>query len=171
MNKITQFNIIMTITSLIIMFTVGNCSKKSEKDIILDTMEEIGAKAEKRDLNGILYYISADYTDYKDRGKAEIQKQIEENFNRHKGIVASILATKIVVLNLPEAEIQTDVMFSSGAAKMLRKLINFAGNCYRFNLHLIKEGNFWKIKRASWDYISIEELLPDSIDILKNLTP
>jgi len=135
----------------------------------METIDGVSEAAENRDANRLLSFISDSYADSEERTKEDIKNLVEQNLTRHHGIVAKILATEIVTLQLLEATVKTDAVFSSGAAKMFRKLLNFTGSCYQFNLELIKENNIWKIKSAAWEHIALEDLLPDSVDIIKEL--
>jgi hypothetical protein len=74
-------------------------------------------------------------------------------------------------VTVPEAEIEIEVALSSGAAKIFRKAVRYAGQFYRFNIKLEKEEETWKCKTASWKYITLEELFPESFKILKKLFP
>jgi hypothetical protein len=135
----------------------------------METIDGISEAAEQRDVNALLSFVSASYTDEKERTYEDIKKLVDENLSRFQGIVAKILATEIITLQLPQATVKTDALFSSGAAKIFRKLLNFTGTYYQFNLDLIKEDNIWKIKSASWERIALEDLLPESTDIIKEL--
>jgi hypothetical protein len=148
-----------------------NCSGKSEEDLVRETVDKIGDYAESRDMEGILLYVADDYTDDENRTIDEIEELLKEYFNRYRGIVVNVLATKVMQIKVPEAEIETEVALSSGAAKLFRKAVRYAGQFYRFNLKLVKEEEIWKCKTASWKYITLEELFPESFKILKKLFP
>ncbi len=148
-----------------------NCSGKSEEDLVRETVDKIGDYAESRDMDGILLYISDDYIDDENRTIDEIEELLKEYFDRYRGIVVNVLATKVLRVTVPEAEIETEVALSSGAAKIFRKAVRYAGQFYRFNLKLVKEEKTWKCKTASWKEITLEELFPESFKILKKLFP
>jgi hypothetical protein len=148
-----------------------NCSGKSEEDLVRETVDKIGDYAESRDMEGILLYVSDDYTDDENRTIDDIQELLGEYFDRYRGIVVNVLATKVLHVTVPEAEIETEVALSSGAAKIFRKAVRYAGQYYRFNIKLEKEEETWKCKTASWKYITLDELFPESFKILKKLFP
>ena len=152
-------------------FCFWGCPGKSEEDLIRETIEEIGDYAEDRDKNGIISYISDSYSDDKERTKENIETLLEENFDKYQGIVVNILGTEFFKVNPPHANVEIDTAFSSGAAKMFRKLVRFSGHCYRFKVGLIKEYDQWIVKSASWKYISEDELSTESMEILKELFP
>jgi len=148
-----------------------NCSGKSEKDLLLETVNKIGDYAESRDMEGILLYVSDDYTDEKNRTVDDIESLLGEYFDRYRGIVVNVLGTRVLHVTVPEAEIEIEVALSSGAAKIFRKAVRYAGQFYRFNLELEKEEEIWRCKTASWKYITLDELFPESFKILKKLFP
>jgi hypothetical protein len=168
------------IHSLFIFFTVFlvscsslffHCSGKSEEDLVRETLGKIGAFAENRDMEGILLYISDQYTDDDNRTLQDIEELLKQYLDRYRGIVVNVLGTKILSVKVPEAEIETEVALSSGAAKIFRKALRYSGQFYRFNVKLIKEEETWKCKTASWKNITLEELFPESFKILKKLFP
>ncbi|MFC2146861.1 hypothetical protein ACFLRT_05810, partial [Acidobacteriota bacterium] len=148
-----------------------NCSGKSEKDLLLETVDKIGDYAESRDMEGILLYVSDDYIDDENRTIDDIEELLEKYFDRYQGIVVNVLGTKVLHVTVPEAEIDIEVALSSGAAKIFRKAVRYAGQFYRFNLKLEKEEEIWKCQAASWKYITLDELFPESFKILKKLFP
>ena len=148
-----------------------NCRGKSEEDLVRETVDKIGDYAESRNMEGILLYVADDYTDDENRTIAEIEELLKEYFDRYRGIVVNVLATKVLRVTVPGAEIETEVALSSGAAKIFRKAVRYAGQFYRFNLELVKEEKIWKCKTASWKEITLDELFPESFKILKKLFP
>jgi hypothetical protein len=148
-----------------------NCSGKSEEDLIRDTVKKIGEYAEERDAVGIMTLISEDYSDTEERTKTDIETLLDENFDRYSGIVVNILGTKIVEINPPNAKIEIDTAFSSGAARAFRKIVRFSGHCYRFDVDMVKDIDQWKVKNASWQYISTDELTPEAMKAIKEVFP
>ena len=148
-----------------------NCSGKSEKDLLLETIDKIGDYAESRDMEAFLLYVSDDYTDDENRTIDDVEELLEKYFDRYRGIVVNVLATRVLHVTVPEAEVETEVALSSGAAKLFRKAVRYAGQYYRFNLKMIKEEEMWKCKTASWKYMTLDELFPESFKILKKLFP
>jgi hypothetical protein len=70
------------------------------------------------------------------------------------------------------ASVRAEAMLSSGAAEVFRKLIRYAGDCYRFSLRLRKSpGATWQVESAAWESVPMDELLPESLAILKKLFP
>ena len=144
---------------------------KSEEELIVEAVNQTGDYAEERDIAGVLSFISTDYTDDEERTYDDIEKLITEYFDRYRGIVVNVLATKIIKIETPQAEIETELALSSGAAKLFRKAVRYSGQFYRFNLTLVKEGERWRCKYAYWEVIPLEELLPESLKLLRALFP
>jgi hypothetical protein len=148
-----------------------HCSGKSEEDLIRDTIDKIGDYAENRNTNGLLSYIADEYSDEEERTIEDIEELLEQYLSRYRGIAVNVLATNIISLSVPDAEIETEVSLSSGAAQIFRKAVRYTGEFYRFSLQLVKEDETWKLKSASWKNIPLDELFPESFKLLKKLFP
>jgi len=159
------------ITLIVFSLSFFQCSGKSEEDSIREAVDDIGDYAEKRDIEGVLLFLSDDYTDDEERTIEDIEELLDEYFQRYRGIAVNILGTKILSVTVPEAEIETEIALSSGAAKIFRKAVRYSGQFYRFRLKLVKEAKIWKVKRAGWEYITLDELFPESFKILKKVFP
>jgi hypothetical protein len=144
---------------------------KSEEELIIDAVELMGDYAEERNIDGVLGFISTDYSDDEERIYEDIVELLNKYFDRYRGIAVNILATKIIKIDTTRAEIETELALSSGASKLFRKAVRYSGECYRFNLSLVKEEKKWRCKYARWVVIPIEELFPESIKIIKKLFP
>jgi hypothetical protein len=144
---------------------------KSEEDLIMEAVDRMGDFAEDRDIGGVLGFISTDYSDDEERSFEDIEKLLNEYFDRYRGIVVNVLATKIIKIEVPQAVIETELALSSGASKVFRKAVRYTGEFYRFDLNLIKEGERWRCKYARWERIPMEKLLPESFKIIKKLFP
>jgi hypothetical protein len=159
------------IVVFILFLLLSGCSGESEKDRLLSSIQELGESAEKKDTSGLLIYISDSYSDDDGRTFSDLEELLEEHFDRYRGIVVNILASEFIEFTPTQATVETDTAFSSGAAKMFRKLVKFSGQCYRFKLEFIKEDEQWKIKYASWRLIHLEDLYPESMKLFKKLFP
>ena len=175
MKNKTNFNLGYFTVLFLALFMVSalfyHCSGKTEEDLIRDMIDEIGDYAESRDTDGVLFYVSDDYSDDEDRAYEDIEELLNTYLSRYRGIAVNILATEILSVTVPDAEIETDVALSSGAAQLFRKAVRYSGQFYRFNMKLVKEEEKWKCVSASWKYITLEELFPESFKILKKLFP
>jgi hypothetical protein len=123
------------------------------------------------DINGFLGYISDEYADDKGRTFEDIEGLIQQYFAMYRGIAVNLLGKKIIFVTAPDAEIEVEVGLSSGAAQLFRKAVRYSGQFYRFKLTMVKEGERWIIKKASWENINQGDLLPESIEIIKELFP
>jgi hypothetical protein len=148
------------------------CGKgKSDEDIILELVESIEKMVEDQYTASLLYLLSEDFQDMEERSKPEMEALIDQYFEAYSGIVVNTLGTHFNDLKSFEAEIQTDVSLSHGAAKMFRKIVAYSGQTYRFTIRLKKINQKWKISYAEWRYVYLEELFPESMKILKKLFP
>lgn len=156
---------------LSVVFFLILCAEKTDENLIMELMDDIGSFAEKKDITSIMMNLAEDYSDFEGRGKGKARDMLKYYFNEYRGIVIHVLSTQIDEINPPEAYIQTDVALSSGAAKVLRKMIKFSTDNYRLKMNLIKKNGSWKIQYAEWRYVSLNELFPESLSILKKIFP
>ena len=160
--------------SLVILLcsSLVQCGGKSEEDLIRETVDQIGDYAEERNSSGVLSFLTHDFTDHEGRPIEEIEELLEKYFERYSaGIVVNLLETRIISVTLPHAEVETEVALSSGAAKVFRKAVRYAGEFYRFKLSLVKEGETWRCNKAAWENLTLQELFPESIKLMEKLFP
>jgi len=156
---------------IILIFFLTLCKEKTDEDLILEMMEDVGKYAEKKDMSSIMMNLADDYHDFEGRGKRETQDMINEYFERYRGIAINVLSSRIDEIQSREASIQTEVAFSSGAAKVFRKLIRYSTENYRLKIKLIKRNDRWQIQYAEWRCVTLNELFPESLSILKKIFP
>lgn len=168
MSVLSQKNIIIFFI-LFLFFFLLFCHEKTDEELIMGLMKKIGTCAEKKDIASIIMNITDDYSDFKSRGKSETEAMLKQYFERYRGIVVYVLSTRIERIEPPEAYIQTEVALSSGAARVFRKLIRFSTDNYRLKIKLIKRDGKWLIQYAEWKYVSLNELFPKSLSILKKI--
>jgi len=156
---------------IILIFFLTLCKEKTDEELILEMMEDVGKYAEKKDMSSIMMNLADDYHDFEGRGKRETQDMINEYFERYRGIVINVLSSRIDEIQSREASIQTEVAFSSGAAKVFRKLIGYSNENYRLKIKLIKINDRWQIQYAEWRYVTLNELFPESLSVLKKIFP
>jgi len=161
--------VILFIFFLAILFT--SCGEKTDRELILELMGDIGRYAEKKDINSIMVHFAYDYSDFEGRGINETQDMIKGYFDQYRGIVINMLGTQIDEIKPMEAFIQTEVALSSGVAKVFRKLVRFSTENYRLKIKLIKKDGKWLIQYAEWKYVGFKDLFPESLNILKKLFP
>jgi hypothetical protein len=148
------------------------CPRPSEESRIADFVKETVALAEKRDLAAVMDRLADDYADFEGRGKAATESLVREYFRR-TGIVIHLLSVKVDSTE-PDgrASLRLEAMLSSGAAEVFRKLIRYAGDYYRFSLRLKKSPNAtFQVEFAAWESVRLDELLPESLSVLKKLFP
>jgi hypothetical protein len=147
-----------------------DCRAKSEKDLIAAVIDDMAARVEKKDASGLVAHLAGTYRDFEGRDRARTTAMLEEYFSRYRGIVVKVLSSRITLPSPGQAAVETDVSLYSGAAAAFRKLVGFHGENYRFSCVLHKNGE-WLIGEASWEYIPLESLFPESMKILKELFP
>jgi hypothetical protein len=168
-NRFKRSLIISIIFFLVFFLTF--CQEKTDEQLILEMMEDVGKYAEKKDMSSIMMNLADDYHDFEGRGKKETQEMINEYYERYRGIAINVLSSQIDEIQSWEASIQTEVAFSSGAAKVFRKLIRYSTENYRLKIKLIKRNDRWQIQYAEWRYVTLDELFPESLSILKKIFP
>ena len=150
---------------------VVNCTHKRDEDIFAGLMKEMIEKAEKKDMTGLMFYFDEDYSDFQGRGKKETREFLLRYLNNYSNPVIHVLGTKIDSATLSEADIQTEIAISSGAAKLIRKLVKISLDNYRLKIHFVHSDSGWKVSYAEWRYLSIDELYPESYALLKKIFP
>jgi hypothetical protein len=154
-----------------LVFFLTFCKEKTDEELILEMMDEVGKYAEKKDMASIMMNLADDYRDFEGRGKKETQDMINEYYERYRGIAINVLSSRIDEIQSQKASVQTEVAFSSGAAKVFRKLIRYSTENYRLKIKLIKRNDRWQIQYAEWRYVTLNELFPESLSILKKIFP
>jgi len=162
-------NGLISLPVLFLILFLTFCGGKTDEDLIMELMGNIGKFAEKKDVSGVMMNLADDYRDFEGRGIIETENMVRSYFKQYKGIAINVLGTKIDEINLREATIQTEVALSSGAAKVFRKLIQLSTDIYRLKIKLRKVDGLWKIQYAEWRYVSFEELFPESLSIFKRI--
>jgi hypothetical protein len=151
---------------------VISCAPSSEEARLRAFLKETVALAEKRDLAGVMARLGEDYSDFEGRDKAAAEALIRDYF-RQTGIVIHLLGMRVQPVG-PEgqATVEAEALLSSGAAEVFRKLIRFAGECYRFEVRLTRAlDSSWRVVWARWDAVPLSELFPESLAVLKKLFP
>jgi len=154
-----------------LVFFLAFCKEKTDEELIREMMEDVGEYAEKKDMSSIMINLADDYQDFEGRGKKQTQDLINKYFDSYRGIAINVLSTRIEEIRSIEASIQTEVAFSSGVAKVFRKLVRYSTENYRLKIKLIKRDDKWKIQYAEWTYVTLKELFPESLSILKKIFP
>jgi hypothetical protein len=150
---------------------VVSCSPRSDRDVFSGLMEEMVKLAEKKDMDGLMLYFDEGYSDFQGRRKKETKEFLLNYINNYSNPVIHVLGTRIDRALAGEADIQTEIAISSGAAKLIRKLIKAALDNYRLKIRFVKNDGSWKVSYAEWRYVSLDELYPESYSLLKKIFP
>jgi hypothetical protein len=170
MNKIIR-SLLPLFLSLIHILLFVTCGEKSEKMVILELMEKAGQYIEKKDVSELMMFVAEDYRDFQERDKKRTEEMAKHYFLEYQRISVHVLSTKIDEIVLDEASVQTDVLVSSGEAQLFRKFVEYAGDFYRIRAKLKKREGVWMLHYAEWTHINLEDLLPESVSLLKKIFP
>jgi ketosteroid isomerase-like protein len=149
----------------------ASCHRKTEEDVILELVDTLARLAEKKDLETIMTCFADDFSDFEGRDKAGLKALLAGYFSGRTGIVVHRLSSRIETLEISQASLQTEVALSSGGAEALRRLVRISPDNYRIKIGLAKDGEGWLIQSAEWSYISLNELFPESLTMLKKIFP
>ncbi len=154
-------------------FFPGGCGTPSEEARIKEFLKKSVALAEEKQIGALMERFSPDYSDFEGRDKADAERLIGDYLGRFRGIVIHLLSVRVDVPG-PDgrAVVECEMSFSHGAAEVLRKLIRYTGEFYRFRFDLDKTGKGeWRFAFADWQSVSLTDLFPESLEILKKLFP
>ena len=112
-----------------------------------------------------------EFEDFEGRDKDGLRSLLTGYFTGRRGVVAHRLSGRLVRLENGKAEYETEVALSSGGAEALRRLVRVSPDIYRLLIELTKEGEEWRIAYAEWSWISLAELLPESLSALRKIFP
>jgi hypothetical protein len=148
------------------------CRATSEESRIREFIKETTALAEKGHLKALMDRLADDYSDFEGRDKAATETLVRDYLGRG-GIVIHLLGARVEAVEAGgEASVRAEAMLSSGAADVFRKLIRYAGECYRFDIRLRKDPRgTWLVAGAGWESVPLTDLLPESLAVLKKLFP
>ena len=130
-------------------------------------------RAEKRDVAGLMELFTPDYRDVRGRDRAATARLIQDYLDSYRGVVVHVLGARVgAVGDDGTAAVECEVALSHGAAEVLRKLIRFTGEYYRFRIEVRRTGaSNWGFTSAEWESIGLADLFPESLDLLKKLFP
>jgi hypothetical protein len=135
------------------------CSGPTDRERVLDLVKNLTQLAEERETVRILGQLDEDYTDFEGRSKDATREMLDEYFAHYRGIVINVLRSRIDELDTGQAVAQADLAFSSGAAKVFRKLARISMDNYRLKIRLRKSGERWLVTYAEWRPLGAGELL------------
>jgi len=150
-----------------------SCGRPSEEVRIRELVKEAVRRAEKKDIARFEGLFAPGYADFEGRDTAGTVRLVANYLDRYRGVVIRLLATRVGDID-PDglASVECEVSLSHGAAEVLRKLIRYAGEYYRFRIDLRKDGPAgWRFTYAEWRPIGLTEVFPESLAILKELFP
>jgi hypothetical protein len=152
---------------------VATCGRPSDESAIRALLAETAAKAEKKDLRGLGELFDPEYRDFQGRDVEATLGLVADHLDRSRGAVVHLLGVRVGDIGADgRASVDCEASLSHGAAEVLRRLIRYAGEYYRFRIEVRKDGSGrWRLVYAEWQSIGLPELFPESLDILKKLFP
>ena len=151
----------------------AGCGRPAEEVRIREFLKKSVVLAENGEIAALMEHFSPEYSDFEGRDKTAAERLIADYLGGFRGIVIHLLSLH-ADLSGPDgrAAVECEMSFSHGAAEVLRKLFSTTGEFYRFRLNLEKAGKGeWRFVYAEWRSISLADLFPESLQILKKLFP
>ena len=149
------------------------CGTPSEEARVRELLKKTVALAEKKDVRALREFFAPDYQDFEGRDVEDTARLVTAYLTRFRGVVIHLLGARVGPIG-PDgrASVECEVSLSHGAAEVLRKLIRYSGEYYRFELELRRsDRGDWRYTYAEWQAISLVDLFPESLAILKKLFP
>jgi hypothetical protein len=154
-------------------FFPAACGTPSEEARIREFLKKSVALAENREVGALMEHFSSEYSDFEGRDRADAERLIADYLARFRGIVLHLLSARVDGPG-PDgrASVECEMSFSHGAAEVLRKLIRYTGEFYRFRFELERAGEGeWRFAFAEWQSVDLLDLFPESREILRKLFP
>lgn len=153
------------------LFIAFSCRQRTEEDAVLEVVDCLSRLAGEKNIEGMMALFSADFSDFEGRDKDGLRSLLSNYFSGRTGIVVHALSRRILDLEIGYAELETEVALSSGGVEALRRLVRVSPDIYRIRIELIKDGERWLISFAEWSWMSLTELVPESLSALKKFFP
>lgn len=156
---------------LVLALLSPSCHQKTDEDVLLELVQTLSDRAEKKDLPGLMAHFAEDFEDFEGRNKEGIENLLQSYFEGRTGIVVHVLSTRVEEIQDKQAILLTEVALSSGGAKALRRLVKVSPDIYRITVDLVQEGEDWLIHYAAWTWVDLSEIFPESLSLLKKFFP
>ncbi len=173
MRRVRPVGLALLIVALAAGLGAPRCGRPSDESVILDMIEGSVARAERKDVQGLMALFASDYRDFEGRDAAATLRLVTDYLDRYPGVVIHLLGARVGAVGQDGlAEVECEVALSHGAAEVFRKLIRYAGEYYRFRLEVRKTGpGLFRYTYAEWRSIDLTGLFPESLQVLKKLFP
>jgi hypothetical protein len=162
---------VLLVGFLMVVFLWPCCRRKTEEDVVLETIDHLARLAEEKDLEAIMACLAEDFADFEGRDKDGLRSLLASYFEGRTGIVVHKLGSRIVGFEGGRAVVEVEVALSSGGAEALRRLVRISPDIYRLRLNLDETGGIWLLRYAEWSSIGLDDLLPGSLVELKKIFP
>jgi hypothetical protein len=160
----------LLVAALLSAVAFSSCRARSDREAVAAVLEDLAARVEKKDVEGLLAHLAGNYRDFEDRDRAATRAMAEEYFRRYRGIKIKLLAARVEMGTGGAAAAEFDVSLYSGIGAALRKAVGFSGENYRVSCRFRREGA-WRISEARWESIALRDMFPESLTILREIFP
>ena len=163
----------VSLAAVAVCLLAGSCGRPSQEARIRDLIKESAARAENRDVGGLMDLFTPDYKDFEGRDKAGTVRLVTDYLDRYRGVVVHVLGVHPGAIGADgRADVECEVALSHGAAEILRRLIRIGNEYYRFRFDIRKDAaGEWRLAYAEWEAIALADLFPESLAVLKKLFP
>ncbi len=149
------FILILVSAALVISCKKPMTDEEVIKQIIIDT----GDLAEKKDIKGILSYVSESYKDAEGYGRDDIKGILFVYFRQHERIGVYVRHVDVEVGG-DSAEAIVKLIFTGGEEpEGVGDVVPSSGSGYQLDLKLKREDGDWMVVRAKWTDIGFVEAL------------
>lgn len=156
----------------LVLLALVSCAGPGEEARVRAAVDDVVRAAGKRDAAAVLARAAPDYADFEGRDKAAAERLVRSYFERFRGIVVHGLGSEVALgPGAGEAAVRLDVVLTTAAAEVFKRLAATSISLYRFRLNLKREQNRWLIVYAEWETIGPADLLAGSSKPLDRLYP
>lgn len=137
---------------------VTSCKKPmTDEEVIRQIVIDAGDLAEKKDLKGVLSYVSESYKDAQGYGRDDIKGFLFVYFRQHERIGVYVRHVDVEVKG-DSAESVVKVIFTGGEEiEGVGDVVPSSGSGYQLDLKLTREEGDWMVVRAKWTDIGFME--------------
>lgn len=146
------FSLILGLLGLTGLTGLTACSKapadpKAQVKATLTALEEA---AEARDIDAVLEHLAPDYRDGRGRGPSHVRSMLQLHFLRQGSVHALVRIDELRFPSADRAEADLDVALAATPSEE-GSLDDLRADWIEVKLVLARDGDTWKIQKASWD--------------------
>lgn len=133
--------------SLVVLASLASCARESSPEQqVRDTIAALELAVEARNVGDTLAFVSAEYADESGLGRDGVRDRLRGYFVLHPQIHLLVRIEEVALETdeLARARVTVGMIGASGEDWSL------AGDVYEFDLEFVREGDDWRVRRASW---------------------